>query len=32
MEENMKISDVSYLTKSYQPVQATPYGPENHLA
>lgn len=32
MEENMKISDVSYLTKSYQPIQATLYVPENDLA
>lgn len=27
-----EISDVSYLTKSYQAVQATPYVPENDLA
>lgn len=32
MEENKKISDVSYFTKSYQPVKATPYVPENDLA
>ena len=32
MEENMKISDVFYLTKSYRPVRATPYVPENDLA
>lgn len=29
MEENMKISNVFYLTESYQPVKATPYVPEN---
>lgn len=32
MEENKKTSDVSYLTKSYQPVKTTPYAPENDLS
>lgn len=34
MEENinMKISDVSYATKRYEPIKATPYVPENDLA
>lgn len=31
MEENNKISDVSCLTKSYQPVKAIPYVPEKMI-
>ena len=32
MEENKKISVVSYLTKIYQPIKTTPYSSENDLA